>query len=122
LLARRYIFSLAKTVPIHPKIQKAILKYYNKASDILFFKDNNKPISQDYYRNYIYYPALNKLGIKRKSLHSTRHTFASILAHEGADTESIKKLLGHTKYSFTADTYTHTDISKLKTAINLIKT
>jgi site-specific recombinase XerD len=42
------------------------------------------------------------------------------MAKAGVDTISIQKLIGHSKYSFTADTYTHTDIEELKKAIDKI--
>ena len=109
-----------RVVPIHPKILRYLKARYDKATDKLFTKGENEVITSNYYRKYIYYPILEKLNIARKKPHTTRHTCATLLARAGADTNSIKLILGHTDYAFTADTYTHIDINDLKKAINLI--
>ena len=107
-----------RVVPIHPEALPYIIKLCNNAKDTLIFKDENEPITANYYRKYIYYPLLDTLNIARKTPHATRHTCATLLARGGADTNSIKMILGHTKYSFTADTYTHTDIGFLREQMN----
>ncbi|KPK96144.1 hypothetical protein AMJ80_01745 [bacterium SM23_31] len=38
---------------------------------------------------------LNKLGIKRATIHSIRHTFVSILVMAGVDLPTVQKLMGH---------------------------
>ena len=107
-----------RIIPIHPKIRKYIEQRYDAASDKLFFKGNNEALSDNYYRKYIYYPILEELKIPKKNIHSTRHTTATLLAQGGADTNAIKQILGHSNYSFTADTYTHVDIEFLKNQIS----
>ncbi|MGI6679382.1 MAG: tyrosine-type recombinase/integrase [Dehalobacterium sp.] len=82
-------------------------------------KDGER-IRDKYYREHYYYPALEALEIRRLTPHCCRHTFATLMAKAGVDTISIQKLIGHSKYSFTADTYTHTDIEELKKAIDKI--
>lgn len=109
-----------RVIPIHPKIKKYIMKRYMKATDKLFTKDGNSPLTDNYYRKYIYYPLLEKLGIARKNIHCTRHTTATLLAESGADITAIKQILGHSNYAFTADTYTHIDVAFLKKAIRKI--
>lgn len=110
-----------RTVPIHPKILPYIKKWYDKATDRLIFKGENEPVYDNFYRKDIYYPILELLAISKKTPHSTRHTCATLLARFGADTNSIKLILGHTDYAFTADTYTHTDAGQLGEAIKLIQ-
>ena len=51
------------------------------------------------------------------SLHTLRHTFASLLLHEGCDLVSIQELLGHADLSSTA-IYLHMDASHLQSAVN----
>lgn len=109
-----------RVIPIHPKIKKYILTRYDKATDRLFTRDGISPITDHYYRKYIYYPLLEKLGITRKNVHCTRHTTATLLAESGADINAIKQILGHSNYAFTADTYTHVDVDFLKNALNKI--
>lgn len=50
------------------------------------------------------------------SLHTLRHTFASLLLQEGCDLVSIQELLGHADLSSTA-IYLHMDASHLQSAV-----
>ncbi len=109
-----------RCVPIHPKIQKYVKAWYDKDGDYLICNSEGKQIDKDNYRKRIYYPALEKLKIRKLTPHCCRHTFCSRLRDAGADTKSIQELAGHSKYSFTSDIYTHIDIDALKTAINKI--
>lgn len=45
--------------------------------------------------------------------HSTRHTFASLSAAAGMRPDNLQKIIGHAKYSTTADIYIHKDVSEL---------
>lgn len=109
-----------RIIPIHPKILPFIKKYYNNATDILFTKENGTSISSNYYRNEIYYPILEEIGVARHTPHCCRHTFASMMSKKHADTLAIQKLIGHSDYAFTANVYTHTDVDYLTEAINKI--
>lgn len=109
-----------RVIPIHPKIFKHIKAWYDKNGDYLICNDKGKHISDKMYREKFYYPALKALEIRELNPHCCRHTFASLMRKAGADTKAIQKLIGHSKYSFTADTYTHTDIEELKNAIQKI--
>ncbi len=57
-------------------------------------------------------------GVDRRgvSLHTLRHTFASLLLQEGADLVSIQELLGHSDLSTTA-IYLHLDAAHLQGAV-----
>ena len=109
-----------RTIPIHPKILPYIEKYYNQAENRLFVDENKKPLNVSHYRSDIYYPLLESLNLPRLTPHSCRHTFATMLAKNGADTLAIQRMIGHTNYAFTANVYTRTDIELLKLAINKI--
>lgn len=109
-----------RPIPIHPKIQKYIKAWYDKGGDYLICNEKGGQLSTKKYREDMYYPVLEKLNIRKLNPHCCRHTFASRLRDAGADTKSIQELIGHSKYSFTADNYTHIDIESLKKAINKI--
>jgi len=59
-----------------------------------------------------------KAGVNREgvTLHTLRHTFASLLLQEGCDLISIQELLGHADLSSTA-IYLHIDASHLQSAV-----
>jgi site-specific recombinase XerD len=109
-----------RAIPIHPKILKYIEYWYNQNGQYLICNDKGKRISDKVYREKLYYPALEALGIRKLNPHCCRHTFANLMDRAGVDTISIQKLIGHKKYATTADMYTHPDIEKLKKAINMI--
>lgn len=72
------------------------------------------------FRNRMYYPALEKAGVRKLSPHKARHTFASMLNKAGANKVYIQKLIGHANYAVTANTYTHSDVEELRKAIEMI--
>jgi integrase len=109
-----------RIIPIHPKIYKYIVKWYNKNGDTLICNEKGKYLSPNAYRNDRYIPSLKKIEVRTLTPHACRHTFASLMAKAGADTLAIQKIIGHSDYSTTANIYTHTDIEELKKAINLI--
>ena len=109
-----------RIIPIHPKILGFVKKYYNNATDKLFVKDDGTPLLTNYYRKYIYYPILEKLQMPKRTPHCCRHTFATLMSRNHVDTLAIQQIIGHSDYAFTADVYTHSDISFLKDAINKI--
>lgn len=109
-----------RPIPIYSKIQKYILKWYNTDGEYLITR-NGKPIRPDYYRKYIYYPTLEKLGIRKLSPHHARHTFGTLLARANVDPLYIQNLIGHSDYATTANIYTHLDVEDLRRAIEMIK-
>ncbi len=54
---------------------------------------------------------------KKKSPHVLRHTFATAMLNNGAEIESVRRLLGHESLS-TTEIYTHTTSEQLKRVYN----
>lgn len=72
------------------------------------------------FRNRDYYKTLAALGIPKRTPHTTRHTFASVAMKAGVKPEYLQKVLGHSKYQTTADTYIHSNVDELVAAIQSI--
>lgn len=51
---------------------------------------------------------LQETGLPELRFHDLRHTFATHALANGVDAKTLSGILGHTKASFTLDTYTHT--------------
>jgi integrase len=85
------------------------------------FSDTGKRISDVKFREDMFYPALEAIGITGKksdgshiySPHCCRHTFATLMKNVNAPATDKQKLIGHSKFEMTAH-YTHTDIESLK--------
>jgi len=54
-----------------------------------------------------YMPALKKAKIKRIKFHCLRHTFASMLIHQGENIKYIQSQLGHSSPTVTLNVYAH---------------
>lgn len=65
-------------------------------------------ISQHYYR-FWEKPASKGfvMGLPRHRFHDLRHTFASLLLHQGLDIKLISTMMGHASVSITLDRYSH---------------
>lgn len=59
-----------------------------------------------------------RLGLPYIPLHGLRHSMATSCIRHGGDMRSLQQILGHAKYSTTADRYTHPDREMLRTAID----
>lgn len=108
-----------RIIPIHSKIQQYVTEWYNQGNEYLITR-NNERIRVDYYRRYLYYPALERIGVRKLTPHSTRHTFGTLLDKAGANTKAIQDLIGHADYATTANIYTHPDVEKLRKAIEMM--
>ena len=92
-----------------------------------FFTDFGKgkhlftDLSVKKFRNSLYYPALQALGMDALddegnhiyTPHCCRHTFATLMKNVDAPATDKQKLIGHSKFEMTAH-YTHTDLGSLK--------
>lgn len=73
----------------------------------VFLNDKNTHFSSNdnFYRNY--QAILKKLNLEKRSLHNTRHTFASIMLNNGIDPLWVSATLGHENLQITLTIYTH---------------
>lgn len=63
---------------------------------------------------------LEEAGLPDLRFHDLRHTFASHALAGGVDAKTLSGILGHTKASFTLDTYTHTTGDMQKRAAEIV--
>jgi integrase len=62
---------------------------------------------EDTLRNQVWFPLLEKAGVRRLDLHAARHTYASRLIQAGANLKYVSEQLGHSSIAITCDTYGH---------------
>ena len=63
---------------------------------------------------------LDMAGLPSIRFHDLRHTFSTHALASGVDTKTLPGILGHTKASFTLDTYTHTTDDMQKRAADIV--
>ena len=63
---------------------------------------------------------LQDAGLPEIRFHDLRHTFATHALASGVDAKTLSGMLGHTKASFTLDTYTHTTGDMQKRAAEIV--
>lgn len=106
-----------RIIPIRPEGRKHFAYFAARATGPLLLSGyaGEKVVAN--YRKRNYYPLLERLGISRKTPHSTRHTYASRAVKEGMAPEILQKILGHADFSTTANIYTHVDAETLVNAV-----
>ena len=86
--------------------------------DYVFVNSNGKPFRDDDLYHYLK-PRLIKLGIKG-SVHTFRHTYASLLIEAGVGLRELKELMGHSKIETTMQ-YAHLYPHRLHEQVNRLR-
>lgn len=91
---------------IHPKIRTYLKELYLSSKSGYIVEHKGKWVGGDVnFYNQVYYPALEKAGVKRKIPYSCRYTFATIAYQSGVNEKALQKLMGHTNFGITANSY-----------------
>ena len=74
--------------------------------DWVFLGPNGRRMTNELLRK-TFYACLEAAGLRHVRFHDLRHTFASLLIHQGANVKYIQQQLGHGSISITLDVYSH---------------
>lgn len=110
-----------RVIPLPAECRREMSYFRSKAEGkrlLIDGYDGNRTVEN--FRKRDYYSLLEDLGIKKKTPHSTRHTYASMAVKAGIEPEMLQKILGHADYTTTANIYVHTDIDALVKAAEKI--
>jgi len=92
--------------------------------DFIFARADGKPYDPCYLRNYVLYPAMDRLKIEREArrygFHIFRHSAGSILHRKTGDVKLVQEVLGHSRISATADIYVHVEPTVVEYATGLL--
>jgi integrase len=75
--------------------------------DLVFCNEAGGLLDQANLRNRVFEPALVRAGLRRIRIHDLRHTFASLLIHQGENLKYVQSQLGHASIQTTVDRYGH---------------
>lgn len=106
-----------RIVPIHKCIEKYVAKWAAKKGQTLICKPDGTPYTVNHFRDSVYYPALEDIGIRKLTPHKCRHTFITLMAKADVEDTARLKLAGHTSKAMTMR-YTKHDIEMLRKAID----
>lgn len=106
-----------RIIPIRPEAREHFAYFAHHATGPLLLSGYVGDKIAPNFRKRNYYPLLERLEIKKKTPHATRHTYASRAVKDGMKPEILQKILGHSDYSTTANIYTHLDIETLVEAV-----
>jgi integrase len=93
----------------HRLRQQGEAEYLGEAwpdTDLVFVSEVGTPINPDNLRR-LRNRLMDKAEVPRVKLHDLRHLHASVCIRSGMDPATLADRLGHTRKSFTLDTYTH---------------
>lgn len=109
-----------RVIPFGDELKSAIEKYVEernrcvgRRTAAVFVSEAGMRISAGSVQRIVRENLARFSSLKKKSPHVLRHTFATAMLNHGADIESLKQLLGHSRLS-TTEIYTHTTFEQLK--------
>jgi integrase len=73
----------------------------------LFTTPDQKLIRSNNFRDRVWCPLLMALGLRYRTIHAIRHTYATSMIMNRASLVYVQRQLGHSSISITVDTYTH---------------
>lgn len=109
-----------RTIPIALPVLAHVRTLMQEPGEYLVSNTQGGKKSYHNFREREYYPLLERLELPKRTLHTTRHTFASMMVEAGARPEDLQKIMGHADYSVTANIYNHANTEQLTKAIRLL--
>lgn len=90
-------------------------------NDYVFLNKHNSFYGSNTYFYCGFQSLLKKLNLEQRSLHNTRHTFASIMLNNNIDSLWVSNTLGHENLDITLKIYTHYMPRKEKMSIDFLE-
>jgi integrase len=97
-----------RAVPVPPQTLESMSGLMiGRARDALVFTaPHGGPVTDEHFRNRVWYPAITAAGVRRFPPRIMRHTAASWLVQDGVPLYDVQALLGHEDYA-TTQRYAH---------------
>jgi integrase len=89
---------------VYSSLQRLLAK--NEQSEFVFTR-NDKPLTQSYITQSVWYPLLSKLNLSKRRPYNCRHTCATLWMASGENVEWISRQLGHSSTQILFDIYSN---------------
>ena len=101
-------------------ISEIVESFLQTPGEYLYTSSKGQKLDISNWRKQVYYPTIDKYQISHFVPYSTRNTFSTLALEAGVDKKAITDVVGHEKYSTTADNYTSPDLAWLSKEISKI--
>jgi integrase len=97
-----------RTVPVPPRTIEgmSVLMAGRSRDALVFTASEGGPVTDEHFRNRVWYPAVEAAGVRRFAPRIMRHTAASWLVQDGVPLYDVQALLGHEDHA-TTQRYAH---------------
>ena len=111
--------SSIRTVPMPECIVNVLRKSYTEQSErgYMFSSCADTPAEPRTFQ-YRYRKCLENAGVRYRSFHTLRHTFATRCISCGIDIKTLSEIMGHSSVRITLEYYCHTSIERKKEQVN----
>jgi len=100
-----------RRINMSPTLISALKRHQLKSApnefDLVFCNSVGKPLNRINVVMREFKPALRRAGLRSIRFHDLRHTFASLLIHQGENIKYIQSQMGHASAQITWDRYGH---------------
>jgi integrase len=108
-----------RVIPLSQMAINALTELRKTSKNYILSTRDGNPVRPRNLQNTFDY-MLQNAGLEHKGLHSSRHTFASLLFKRSADVKTVGELLGHADARTTYNTYIHVMQSQKQSAVSLL--
>ncbi|HZD60951.1 MAG TPA: tyrosine-type recombinase/integrase [Anaerolineae bacterium] len=103
--------ALPRRIPLAPVLKEALIEYKKRypgnLEDPIFIHPDGRKIDANNLTRRTFKRALRKAGLPDIRFCDLRHTYASLLIHQGVGIATVQRYLGHASMKTTLDTYGH---------------
>lgn len=84
-----------------------LLKCGEASRDLVFVAPLGGVMSRNNFRQRLWLPTLERAGVRRRTFHEVRHTYATLSLGAGVPVHVVSAVMGHSRPSITLDAYSH---------------